>query len=269
MNVVYFPRKISNEKSILILGSFGSIHNGHLELINVAKEFKKRISVMVIEDTSLLPGINKSNYASLSVRLQQLANLEIAEVQLIHFNESLKLMSGYSFVEKIINATNAIHIVVGSDFACGWKRNYTASDLAKDFSTTIVPIKKINDQKISTTLLKEMVVLGEVDLIKKLSPFPYTIQTEINSKGEFEFKNLKLQKGIYVISAIINEIQYWGYAHLNLLNKNKVVLNKWLKKLAIVEVLISFHKQIRPIVFSKNDEINISDKQKLKQFFSV
>lgn len=186
MKVTRFPKRIFKKDSTLVLGSFESIHQGHLELFKLAKSFKKPVTVMIIENPSHLPVSTSEEYASLNVRLQTLANLKIDNVITVKFDNNIRLMKGYDFVKKIKEVANATQIVFGQDFKCGIGGAYKASDIAKDFPNShVVTFKKYQDKKISTSILKEMVHFGEVDMIKKIAVVPFTIDASVNSKHEF------------------------------------------------------------------------------------
>lgn len=210
MKVAYFPKQIAMHKSTLVLGSFEMIHNGHLELINQAQKLGKRIAVMIIANPTSLPGSSQEEFASLDIRLQHLADLGVDYVSVVKFDEEIRLTEGKKFVKQIVEATKAENIVIGADFACGRGGEYKAKEIAKDFkNVTVVEPIKFNDKKISTSVIKELVTLGDVDVIKKLSPFYFEVNANVDSKGFFKFeKEPKLHAGIYATTAIINDIRY-------------------------------------------------------------
>ena len=211
MKVSYYPKEFNNKhKCSLILGSFETIHNGHLELIKKAREISSRVAIMIFEDPSQLPGANKINFTDLDTRLQQLANLKIDYVTVVKFNNDIRLQSGKDFIKSLINIFNAKHLVMGKDFACGKGREYKSKDIKNDFENVdIIEHTKINSQKISTSLLKEFLHLGEVDLIKNLSPFAYSISIDVKSDGSIDLsKYPKLHAGIYATTMVVNEVLY-------------------------------------------------------------
>ena len=261
MKVTRFPKHVFKKPSTLVLGSFESIHQGHLELFKLAKSFKKPVTVMIIENPSHLPVSTSEEYSSLNVRLQTLANLKIDNVITVKFDNDIRLMKGHDFIKKIKEVANANRLIFGQDFKCGIGGSYKASDIIKDFPEShIVTFKKYKDKKISTSILKEMVHFGEVDAIKKIAATPFTIDASVNSNHEFLWKNEpKLHAGIYAATAIINEILYWAYVHVSMNHRYFVTIPDLRLKNSPYEAMISFHHLTRIIVSSSKDQVTEED----------
>lgn len=269
MKVTYFPKKIDQKSATLVLGSFETIHNGHLKLLTKAQNEKKPIHVMIIDNISAIPAASQVAYENLEIRLQKFANLKVDKITIVHFDQKIRKMEGKKFIADLVDLTNAKKIVVGEDFACGHHRAYKAGDIANDYPTIIVKHQKINNVKISTSLLKELVLTGEMDTIKKLAPFPFCIKTTINTAYEFEVKDIMPHPGIYIVSAIINDIQYWGYVHFSQRNKNYISLNGFNNHDRSWEAFIYFHKASRIIISTSNDQVTNDDKKRIDQYFQA
>lgn len=197
MKVTKFPNKISLGERTMILGSFYTFHNGHKILFDIAKSYKNKIIAMLINDLSILKKASKQQYESLEIRLQHMANIGIDEVVVVEFDSNIMGMSGKQFAQKLKEKYNVLRFVVGKDFAMGKNANYKAIDLQKDFNTIIVKLLKINEKKLSTSLLCEFVTFGNVEQVKKNSPFFFTLDARIKSDGIFEINGLTPHTGIY------------------------------------------------------------------------
>lgn len=209
MKVARYPLKISNKKSILILGSFETIHLGHLALIDTAKDLKETITLLMIEQPSNIPGKKTSEYCNLETRLIQAANIGVDQVIVVDFTEEIKNKDGLKFFNELVELSNATHVVIGKDFAMGHNRTLTAEKIKEVFpKTTIVEPVKFNNTKLSTTTLKELVEVGQVDVVKKLSPFSYTISTRVSNEKTFEIKTTMPHKGVYAAFTIVNDVKY-------------------------------------------------------------
>lgn len=270
MKVTYYPKTLNTKyKTTLILGSFETIHNGHLELINTARKLGKRIAIMLMENPKDLPGFNKEKeFTSLNIRLQQLANLQVDFASVIQYDKNIALLEGEDFIKRLMKSVNASHIVIGKDFKCGRGGAFTAKDIMAHFKdVTIVEHKKINEKKISSSLLKEFLTLGEVDLIKKLSPFPYTVEAKVSSKNIIDFLMYpKLHTGIYASTIIINEIEYWALLHISQKNIATIHIPDLQLKNSPYNGQLSLHKLIRIIVSSKEDHIKDTDIEKVAYY---
>lgn len=209
MKVARYPNKISDKKTTLVLGAFESFHYGHISLIDEAKRLRRPITLMMIENPNHLPNKKSSEYADFETRLIQAANLGIDQTLVIPFTAEIKNKQGEEFLKELIKITNAQHIVVGKDFAMGFNRSLTAEKIKELFpSTTIAEPVKFNSSKLSTSTLKELVETGDMDVIKKLSPFSYTISTRVGDDKTFKISTAMPQRGIYAAFVVVNQIKF-------------------------------------------------------------
>ncbi len=253
MKVVRFPNKIDHKKRNLILGSFASFHNGHLTLLNEAKKLKYKIAILLFENPSSLPSIRKKEFETLDVRLQKLANIGFEEAIVINFNSKIQNISGKEFAKQLKEKYNVNKFIVGHDFKMGKNAKYNSKNLSQDFDTLIVKTKKIKKNKISTEILIEAIEFGDVELIKLLTPFYFTINVFLNARKEFKIKNLKPHTGIYSAWFIVKEIKYWSVVLIGK-EKNKLIAPELLIKNKPFKAKIEFVKKIR-IITQKKDEI--------------
>ena len=267
MKVTKFPNKLGRNKHIMILGSFSSFHNGHKTLLDVANTYNKPVIICLIENPDKLPSKKKNIYESFEIRLQQISNLGIYGAVVVHFNKEIMNLDGKDFATKIKKLYNVEKFIIGKDFAMGKNASYKALDIQKDFPTIIVKIKKINNQKIATKSLIEMVNLGEMELIKQLSPFAFTISTKIKKDNTFEITDCSLpHTGIYAVWAIVNDIKYWAIARISHFSQNELIIPDLLIQDSEYQVYIEFRFQIRTIIKQELDLITKDDKKNVVQF---
>ncbi|WKX02735.1 hypothetical protein [Candidatus Mycoplasma mahonii] len=246
MYVTRFPNKITNKKTTLILGSFESFHNGHFKLVKKAREFNNQIVMMIIENPEDIPGASKEVFQPLDIRLQNLSNVDIDFVVVVKYDTSIAAMDGHKFLEKMIKITNAKKIVSGKDFAMGKGRHLKATDI-KD--NVIIDILKVNGAKVSTSILKESLQLGNVDLIKKITPFTYINKFKVNAKKEINFDHsIKLHNGLYACFSIVNDIKYWSYLEVPIDEKPKLIIPQLKVVNKAFEAIVEIHKRVKIIV---------------------
>lgn len=259
MNVAKFPNKISSGKRTMVLGSFNSFHDGHKALLDVAKSYKNKVIFMIIDDLSSLRKNSKKEYHSLDIRLQHMANIGVDEVVVVEFNSSIMSMNGREFASKLKETYNVERFVVGKDFAMGKNAEYKANDLQIDFPTTIVKTKIINDKKLSTSLLREFVEFGDVKLVKKNSPFWFTVDARVSDKGAFEIKGLAPHPGIYAAWAIVNDVKYWSTVRISKTGKHEIRIPELLLKNTGFDVQIEFANKIRTVIRADYDILKEND----------
>lgn len=267
MIVTYFPNKLNKGKTTLVLGGFESFHNGHELLFYKAREFKNKIAVMLFEKPALLPKNTKKEYASLEVRLQQLANYGIEMAIVVKFTDDIKNTEGSIFLKKLVDSTNATQLVCGSDFSMGFNRSYDTKSIAKEFPLSVVEMIKYNNQKISTSLLKELVENGNVDVIKKMSPFSYTIDTKFDKDFKFEINIILPHKGIYAAWAVIDEVKYWALVKIGYDN-NIAEIPDFIFNKTSPSVVFEMRKMTRAFVKKEHDVIFPEDRKKVTNFLT-
>lgn len=269
MKVVNFPKDFKKHKKTMILGSFNSFHNGHKKLLDVAKTFNNKIAIILINDTKMLNREDKKDFHSFDIRLQQLSNIGIDFAVILNLDSKVKNMSGKDFAQKLIELYNVKKFVVGKDFAMGKMAKYKANDLQSDFDTTIVDYVEINGKKLSTSLLHEFVEFGDVDLVKKNSPFYYTISTRVKEDKTFNIKGLSPHRGIYAAWAIVNNVKYWSIIRVSKIRvskNNEIHIPDLIIKNSGYDVQIEFVKQIRSIIRDDFDKINEEDIEKVLSY---
>ncbi|MCK5945853.1 MAG: hypothetical protein KAG04_01135 [Mycoplasmataceae bacterium] len=258
MEVAYYPKEITNKKTTLVMGGFKIIHNGHKKLIDVAKEKKLPISMMIIErDTDIV---------SLDIRLVKLAKLGVDFVNVVKFDQKLKNTSGKDFLKKMKQITHAENIVVGEDFAFGKNKSFVAKDIE---GAQIIKLEKMNSKKISTTLVKELIELGEVDTIIKISPFPLTVKLEVDAEKVIKTGlPAKLHSGIYAVFVIVNSVKYYGYIYLNMKKEAKI----FVPDLQIVNnsftPVVRLIMMTRKIFMTKQDKLETKDEEQVVEYLN-
>ena len=268
MKVIKFPNPLDRKKRNLILGSFAIFHNGHLKLLEKAKEKKEKFAILIIQNPSSIPNNSKKEIESLEIRLQKISNLNVEEAIVLEFDSKIQFTSGKEFAKTLKKKYFINEFIVGQDFKMGKNRNYDAKQLQKDFKTTIVKNYYYEKNKISTQLLREFVEFGEVDLIKKLSPFYFSINVNVNYKNEFKINNLKPKFGNYVGWIIVNDLKYWCIIYINK-DKNKLYIPELLIKNKSFSGTLEFIKKIRFFNNNFKDKITKEDIEYSIKFLSI
>ena len=166
----------------------------------------------------------------LDEKVQQLRSLGVEQLVLLPFDRELSALSPEEFVDKIlVQQLQCQQISVGQDFCFGKKRMGTAQDLqilaAKyNIPVTIVPIKTdtdslstTDDTRISTSLIRESLEVGDIAKANRLLGRPYTLTGEVVTGQKlgrtigFPTANLQLPKdkflprhGVYAVEVMIH-----------------------------------------------------------------
>lgn len=276
MNVYKFDikHKIKDNKdlkngTILILGKFNIFHKGHEELINYAhsiKENNQKIGILIINEEN-------NNFQSLSSKLQVCASLNIDFAIVAEFNFEFKSIEGNDFIQYLDNNFFVQEYIVGKDFYFGKDRKYQASDITNisKAKLTIMPLKIIQNVKISSSNIKEMHELGEYNLISDLVISPLSFDVEIQNMQIFwNNSNKKPHYGNYFFKLLIDNYWYHGIINFSITqNINYQLIDKNINDVAILDqnTQIQILNIERIIINSRFDNITDDDVEKAKKFF--
>lgn len=162
------------EPCVMALGSFDGVHLGHQRVIGMAKEIARRHNLPLALLTFyphprevLGKGQVKINYLMpLELKESVMAELGVDRFYVAKFDMDFASLSPRQFVERYLLHLNVKHAVVGFDFTYGAKGVGNAETLESDgsgmFQSYIVPRMESHGQKISSTVIRELLQLGEV-----------------------------------------------------------------------------------------------------------
>ncbi len=255
------------EKTTLLIGEFDVFHVGHNELLNIANSLstnnKLGITIFDIED--------KINIIPLNNRLQNIANIGFNFVILIKFNFEFKKIMANDFLDYVVKKYNVENIIVGEDFRFGNNRMWGVNELKSYFKKTFVSsTKKINNIKISSSEIAEMIKTGEIGLVNELLLTKYnpTIEYKLQ-KVIWDERYTKPHNGIYYIKVNIHNYWYHGLLHISMKHENTIELLNYHEDLldGYYEMLII--EESRIIINSRMDSIIDKDKKNCIEFFYI
>jgi riboflavin kinase/FMN adenylyltransferase len=101
-----------------------------------------------------------------------MAELGVQRLFVVEFNQALAALTSETFVSDYLIGLCAAHVVVGFDFNYGSKGKGNADTLEVDgegnYGVTVVPKVEYNGQKISSTLIRKLLKVGDVQQISFL-----------------------------------------------------------------------------------------------------
>ncbi|MGL5591748.1 MAG: FAD synthase [Metamycoplasmataceae bacterium] len=271
MDVYNFDYKAKNLKKIfettstIILGKFNIFHKGHQKLLESAKELSQENKIGI----TLFIGENKTEILPLQSRLNNLEELGFDFVVIINFNFDVKSMHAQDFIDHLVNKYNISNFVVGKDFAFGLNRMWDSKKLQDYFpNTAICDIQKINDIKISSSSIYEMITTGEIELVNQLLTNTYNPIIQYDSfELIWDSKLVKPHSGIYFIKIEVDDYWYHGLLHISMSHKDKITLLNYDEDFIDGSYLIQVIRELRIIINSRFDSIFEDDNKKCLEFF--
>ena len=220
--------KEENKKRVAALGFFDGIHKAHQSIIGRTVEAAEEdyISAVITLDKSPKEYFGKTSEESLTPtnkKNELLKNLGVNEVYYLEFNEKLQNLSAEEFINNILKKLNVEMVFCGFDYRFGFKGLGTP-ELIKDRGIEVIVLEKekIDDEKISTTLLKEFVRKGKFSKYKEYTGRFYSISglvvkgRQLGRTINFPTANLELDgkyllpetNGVYITKIKVNNKIY-------------------------------------------------------------
>ena len=172
------PYQLKN--SAVCIGKFDGLHRGHQSLIEEISHFSGYNKVLF---TFAFPGV--PYILSPEEKRTKAEKLGIDTYVECPFDEALKEMTPKKFFEEIlVRQCDARVICVGDDFHFGKDRAGNVDilqNLAKEAGITCIVVKKkkMYDEIISSTRIREALGKGDLSLANELLGMPYMVQGEV------------------------------------------------------------------------------------------
>lgn len=180
------------EPSTIALGNFDGVHNGHRQIVEEARVLAEadgvKLAVMTFEPHPrqvLGAGGNYNQQLTpLSVKLQIFKSLGVDICYVVNFDKEFAAISATSFVTDFLARMNARSIVVGFDYRFGAGGRADVSVLRElagrhGMNVRVVPAVTQYGEKISSSVIREKLFLGEVKLAAELLGSPYEIAGKV------------------------------------------------------------------------------------------
>ena len=298
------------QSPILTIGVFDGVHLGHRQVLDRLKEIakeKKGESVVLtlwphprivlgkdVESLRLLNNIEEKKYL--------LSKTEIDHLIIIPFTKEFSQLSACEFIEEyLVKQIGVKHLVVGYNHQFGKDRKAGfdfLSDCADKFGFTIEKLdaKLVNNDKVSSTKIREFLTAGFLDIANNYLGYEYFISgnviegNQIGRKIGFPTANIKIPEpykqvpkdGVYAVRVNLNGESYYGMLNIGsrptieptLRTKNiEVHILDFDKKIYNQTITVYFVKRVRDeIRFSGLDELTKQlkrDKEEIKSVFNI
>ena len=229
MEIIDNLRKLEalRKRSVVTIGNFDGIHAGHRELIKETRLLSERnnISSIVLTFDPLPEEFFKREgffkLMPMTDKLQHFREAGIDVVINIPFTKEFSEMSASDFINEIlINKLQTQYLIVGKDFKFGNNRegNYDTLSNEKSFKTNIVNIIKDCDVKISSSMIRKLIMRGDVErannyLANRFAMDGYIVHGEkMGRKLGYPTANIEICKsfpinGIFLVEVVIENTE--------------------------------------------------------------
>jgi riboflavin kinase/FMN adenylyltransferase len=173
-----------SKPSVISLGKFDGLHMGHRYLMEEMEIGKKDGLTSVVFTFDIPPkSIDRESYEVLSTNEEKEQIFRDAGVDYLiecPFTDELRQMTPYAFLKMLTEKINIKKIVAGTDFCFGYKRSGTYRDLQKyadefGYEVVVVQKKQYNGADISSTRIRERIVVGDMQEANTLLGYAYFV----------------------------------------------------------------------------------------------
>lgn len=216
--------KSHQKGAVVTIGNFDGIHLGHKLLIDKLKEQAEKLSAPAIIITFEPQPLEYFTGGGGSARLTRwrekfhaLAETKVDAILVLPFNQKLADLSAQAFVDQVLVQALAIkQVIIGDDFRFGFKREGDFDFLnhagkVMGFDVKRMPSVMLENERISSTLIRQRLAEGNHTLAERLLGRPYTMMGRVvhgNKLGRqlgFPTANIFLHRhitpvqGIYIV----------------------------------------------------------------------
>ena len=205
----FIDRKEFNipETTVLSIGKFDGEHKGHKKLFRKMREVAKtknlKIAIFTFDTAPInILKTNTLQYTQISTNLEKRTYFEKMGIDYLveyPFDKEFSMLRATDFVKDIlIEKMKMKAIVVGEDCAFGYKKSGDLSllkRLSKAYNYEVYPIKKEVDmfnREISSTLIKQLIVKGDVRMANELLGYDYNISGKVIKGNNIAGEVLKI-----------------------------------------------------------------------------
>ena len=193
LRYVPFTSVGQNEKipSVICLGKFDGVHKGHTKLIDETKKMSERLESRACalcffpSPADYFAKATIRHVLTLEEKLEVFKKSGIDGVYICNF-EKIYDYSPDKFIDEIlIQNCNCIGTVCGFNYRFGYKASGKPEDLRARFENfEKVPAVMINEQTVSTSLIKEKIEQGKIEEANEMLGRPFSIShTVVHGKS--------------------------------------------------------------------------------------
>jgi len=210
------------------IGNFDGLHLGHQKiiesLVREAEKLKLKSVVLTFSPhpEKILGQETIRMIQTINQRLQGLEQLGVEATLIIPFHDDFFRLGPEEFIQKIlIDRLQARLIIVGADFRFGYGRQGNPEYLARagekaGFRVITIPPVMLDGEVVSSSLIRQLLEKGEVDLAARFLGHPYEIEGLVikgDSRGQIlglptaniEPKNEILPPGVFISESQVKD----------------------------------------------------------------
>ena len=230
---------LSSHPSILTLGTFDGIHQGHRTIISkLTSESKKHDLKSIIltffpHPRNIVSSKKIKSISTIDEKIQIFSELDLDELIIQNFNKSFSEMGAEEFIKLLVNNLNLKKIIVGYNHR--FCKNRSADiNVLRDFSIKyhfeVVEIKafEVEKIKISSTKIRNAIDNGNIDVCNNYLGYNFNINgivvkgKSIGKSIGFPTANINIaeeykiipKNGVYLVRCFFEKNKFYGMMNI-------------------------------------------------------
>ena len=267
---------MKNEKTIFALGFFDGVHLGHRMLLQACRQFASHMGckagavTFCTHPEEIVTGSAPALINTIEDRKKLMTQYGIQEILVLPFDAQLRSLSWIEFLQMLIKK-GAVGFVCGDDFRFGYRGEGTAEKLSEfcrrmDLCWSVVPAQTLGDTRISSTYIRHLLVVGEIELANQFLGHPHILTGKVVAGQQLgrtigiPTANLQLPEGVlcprygvYACKAMVEGKTYMAVTNVGMrptVGGDQVTIEPWLLDfsgdLYGKELTLEFHGYLRP-----------------------
>lgn len=213
---------------IATIGAFDGLHLGHQKLIErcLDSSLKSAVITFYPHPDSILKKLSDYPLLMPIEKKEEILNkMGIDYFIIFEFNKEFSMLKKDEFIQ-ILHILNVKELVFGYDFRFGYKGEGSIKDLEKEFKIHEQNKYQIDNVRVSSTYIKELLSDGNIFLANTLLGREYSIRgkTFVGSKlgksygfptANIDYENYYLpENGVYLVKVLMDGAMYYGMANI-------------------------------------------------------
>ena len=230
-----------NQRSVVTIGSFDGVHLGHQAILNQVKAVAAELglpSVVMTFEPQPQEFFSGERAPARLMRLREkvdaLFEFGVDQVLCLQFSRELRNLTAAEFVRSVlVDGLGTRHLIVGDDFRFGCDRSGDFKMLSEmgetyDFAVQDTDTLEVDGQRVSSTLVRQILEQGNFERASQLLGKPFTITgrvvygQQLGRELGFPTANVQLNRysaplsGVYAVLVNIDGAVYQGAANVGL-----------------------------------------------------